>query len=70
MTNNVEESILFLGDKESPLFEWLKSIGESVIQTSEKITPEFIISNKIGFLVSYGYRHIVLLQMELDKCSV
>jgi len=59
MKNNVGESILFLGDKESPLFEWLKNIGESVIQTSEIITPEFIISNKIGFLVSYGYRHIL-----------
>jgi len=59
MTNNVEENILFLGEKESPLFDWLKSTGESVIQTSEKITPEFFISNKIRFLVSYGYRHIL-----------
>jgi methionyl-tRNA formyltransferase len=59
MTNTVEENILFLGDKESPLFEWLKSIGELVIQTSEKISPEFINTNNVGFLVSYGYRHIL-----------
>jgi methionyl-tRNA formyltransferase len=59
MTNRAEKNILFLGDKESPLLKWLKSIGESVIQTSEKITPEFIDSNSIGFLVSYGYRHIL-----------
>ena len=59
MTSNGKKSILFLGDRESPLFEWLKSLGESVIQTSEKITPEFIDSNCIIFLVSYGYRHIL-----------
>ena len=37
----MENKILFLGDKESPLLEWLLSIGEFVIQTSEKITPKF-----------------------------
>jgi len=59
MINISEEVILFLGPMESPLFERLKSNGESVIQTSDKITPEFITSNKISFLVSYGYRHIL-----------
>lgn len=59
MTNNAEKNILFLGDKESPLLEWLHSIGESVIQTYEKITPDFIDHNNIRFLVSYGYRHIL-----------
>ena len=59
MTSNSDITILFLGDKESPIFDWLKSIEESVIQTSEKITPEFITSNKVDFLISYGYRHIL-----------
>lgn len=59
MINTAKEVILFLGPMESPLFEWLKSNGESVIQTSDKITPEFITSNKVSFLVSYGYRHIL-----------
>lgn len=54
MINITEEVILFLGPMESPLFEWLKSNGESVIQTSDIITPEFITSNKVSFLVSYG----------------
>ena len=59
MINVTEEVILFLGSIDSPLFEWLQSNGESVIQISEKVTPEFITSNKISFLVSYGYRHIL-----------
>ena len=59
MTNGAERNILFLGDKGSPLLEWLQSRGESVIQTSEKITPDFILSNSIELLVSYGYRHIL-----------
>ena len=56
---NINGNILFLGDENSPLLEWLKSIGESVIQTSEKLTVEYIHDNNIGFLVSYGYRHIL-----------
>lgn len=59
MADIEKEVTLFLGAKDSLLLEWLNSIGESVIQTSEKITPEFITSNKISFLVSYGYRHIL-----------
>jgi methionyl-tRNA formyltransferase len=56
---NINGNILFLGDENSPLLEWLKSIGESVIQTSEKLTVEYIHNNNIEFLVSYGYRHIL-----------
>lgn len=51
---NAEEVILFLGPIESPLFEWLKNNGESVIQTSDKITPEFIISNKVDYCYTNG----------------
>lgn len=32
---------------------------DSVIHTAEAITPEFLRSNKIDFLVSYGYRHLI-----------
>ncbi len=55
----VEQKILFLGDKNSPVLDWLINVGETVIQTSDKITPKFINSNIIRFLVSYGYRHIL-----------
>jgi methionyl-tRNA formyltransferase len=57
--NRTNQNILFLGDKDSPLLEWLKRHEKSIIHTSEKITPEFIISNRIELLVSYGYRHIL-----------
>ena len=59
MTNSVEKNILLLGGNESPLLEWLKGLGEPVIQTSDKITPEFIYSNSIELIISYGYRHII-----------
>ena len=51
--------ILFLGDRDNPILEWLIKIGENVIQTSEKITPEYVNFNEIDFIVSYGYRHIL-----------
>ena len=51
--------ILFLGDRDNPMLEWLIKIGENVIQTSEKITPEYVNFHEIDFIVSYGYRHIL-----------
>ncbi|MCF6345033.1 MAG: hypothetical protein L3J00_01035 [Thiomicrorhabdus sp.] len=55
-TNNV---ILFLGDQDSSLLEWLKRREASVIYTSEKITADFIKRHDIQFLISYGYRYIL-----------
>ncbi|MCP4097559.1 MAG: formyl transferase [Planctomycetaceae bacterium] len=52
-------NILFLGDKNSPLLRWLIGTGESVIQTTETIESSFIPNNKVSFLISYGYRHII-----------
>ena len=59
MVNSAKQNVLFLGDKDSPLLKWLKNHEESVIQTTEKITPDFITSNSIELLISYGYRHIL-----------
>lgn len=59
MTNIAEKVILFLGPIESPIFKWLKNNGESIIQTSDKITPAFITFNKVSFLISHGYCHIL-----------
>lgn len=56
---NAKKHILFLGDKDSPLLKWLKNRGELVIQTEKTISPETIDVEKIGFLISYGYRHII-----------
>ncbi len=50
---------MFLGEINSPLFIWLSKQEKSVIQTSDKITAEFIDRNNVEFLVSYGYRHIL-----------
>ena len=59
MNKNKSTTILFLGDRESPLLFWLSELGYTVVQTGEKIDPEYIKCHKIDFLVSYGYRHII-----------
>lgn len=64
---NEEMKILFLGRSDSPVLEWLVSIGESVIQNSDKITSEFIYSHQINFIISYGYKHILKKEI-LDLC--
>ena len=56
---NKDEKILFLGPKDSELFEWLKNKNENVIGTFEKISPEFIDENNISLIISYGYRNII-----------
>ena len=56
---HTKNNILFLGDKESPLLEWLKGVEKSVIQTSGKITADFIKMHEVQFLISYGYRYIL-----------
>jgi methionyl-tRNA formyltransferase len=51
--------VLFLGDKENKLITFLKSCGEDVLNTSEKIDPGFLLEHQVEFVVSYGYRHII-----------
>ena len=51
--------ILFLGKPLSPVFKWLEKRGEDIIQTDGIINKDFIINNKINFLISYGYKHIL-----------
>lgn len=55
----ISSNILFLGDCNDPLFHWLRSCGEAVVQSTELITPNIIVEHRAGFLVSYGYRHII-----------
>jgi methionyl-tRNA formyltransferase len=54
-----KQRLLFLGPETSPLFEWLQQQGEDVLQTSEKIDPQYVEDRQIWFLISYGYRHII-----------
>ncbi|MCD6201273.1 MAG: hypothetical protein J7K46_05630 [Bacteroidales bacterium] len=51
--------VLFLGYKDSPLIEFIKSQGDECLICSDKIMPDYIKYNEIDFLVSYGYRHII-----------
>jgi methionyl-tRNA formyltransferase len=52
--------VLFLGPPDSPLLKWLKDIeGGAVLQTTERITPEYLADNGITHLISYGYRYIL-----------
>jgi len=51
--------VLFLGYSDSPLINFIKNNGDEVIVTEEKINASFIKKNKIDFVVSYGYRHLI-----------
>lgn len=51
--------ILFLGYTDSPLINYLRSLGDEVLINNDKVSPVFIKENGIEFIVSYGYRHII-----------
>jgi methionyl-tRNA formyltransferase len=51
--------VLFLGPPDPELTDWIEHRGNPVIRTTEKITPGFIDQNRICFIVSCGYRHIL-----------
>jgi len=53
------QKTLFLGEATSPVYAYLCKMDEQVVQTVEEIVAQFIQRNNIGFLVSYGYRHII-----------
>lgn len=52
-------TILFLGSGKSPLLEWLIQEGETVRQTLDEVTVDFVTKLRVSFLVSYNYRRIV-----------
>ncbi|MGI9258179.1 MAG: formyltransferase family protein [Gammaproteobacteria bacterium] len=53
------DAILFLGPSDSSLLDWLRVSERRIVQTAEMIDHDFITANRIAFLVSYGYRHIL-----------
>ncbi|MCW8863848.1 MAG: formyltransferase family protein [Colwellia sp.] len=59
ITTQKSNAILFLGDSQSPLLHWLAEQESNLIQTSDKITADFIKTNNIQCIISYGYRHII-----------
>ncbi len=53
--------LLLLGGNEHSieLLEWLKSIGEEVIYTEEKVNLELVKKINPDFIISYNYKHII-----------
>jgi methionyl-tRNA formyltransferase len=51
--------ILFLGSTDSPLIEWLVSVGEEVIPTMNPIDVTILEASRPDFVICYGYRHII-----------
>ena len=55
----MKKNILFLGDSDNELIQFIKSSDCNVIQTQNKININFLLDNDIDFVVSYGYRYII-----------
>jgi len=55
----MKKNILFLGDNDNKLIQFIKSSDCNVIQTQNKININFLLDNDIDFVVSYGYRYII-----------
>ena len=53
------KNILFLGNKNSTLIDFIENSGCKVIQTQSRIDVNFLLDNNIDFVVSYGYRYII-----------
>lgn len=58
-------NILFLGSPDNPLIPYLKKDFQ-VFDTVQPVSPQSIDNMNIGFVVSYGYRHILKKEF-LDK---
>ncbi|HAJ27437.1 MAG TPA: UDP-4-amino-4,6-dideoxy-N-acetyl-beta-L-altrosamine N-acetyltransferase [Syntrophus sp. (in: bacteria)] len=52
-------NLLLLGPPNVTLREYLLRDGHAVIEMEDPIDTEFIKKNKIDFMISYGYRHII-----------
>lgn len=51
--------VLFLGPSVSPLLDYLRSVEDEVLNTTDPIHLDFLNANSPDFIVSYGYRHIL-----------
>lgn len=52
-------NILYLGPWNDALIAFLSSGGDHIIHKEHKIGMDDIITNKIEFIISYGYRYII-----------
>lgn len=58
--------ILLLGPYRTEMVEFLTSFGDEVYYTQEPLTTESEYFDKIDFIISYGYRHILTKEI-LDR---
>ena len=54
-------NVLVLRNIFTPVADTIRKHGDNVVENSELIDLEFLKKNKIEFIVSHGYRHIVKL---------
>jgi methionyl-tRNA formyltransferase len=52
-------NISFLGPPDSPALKFLKASERDVVHTMDPVDEEFLDRNRVEFLVSHGYRHII-----------
>lgn len=51
--------VLLLGPKDSPLIEIIRESSCEVLEYVKKFDRSLLITEKVGFVVSYRYRHII-----------
>jgi len=51
--------VLFLGNENSPLLEFLRNSGETIVTASDKIDLNYLDSIAPDLIVSYGFQHII-----------
>jgi methionyl-tRNA formyltransferase len=56
-------NVLFLGNVDNPVAKWLHEKGNHVVSTERPITIDMITFLKPDIIVSYGYRHIIPLDI-------
>lgn len=52
-------NILYLGPKREGFISKLKIFGDNFVILENKLSADFVISNKIDLIISYGYRYII-----------
>jgi len=52
-------NIIFLGEPDSPLIQYLQNGGDEIVVAADKIDMSFLDLHHPEFIISYGYRHIL-----------
>ncbi|WP_431029191.1 formyltransferase family protein [Lysinibacillus sp. LZ02] len=52
-------NILYLGPKREEFINKLKLFGDNFVVLDNKLSTDFVISNKFDLVISYGYRYII-----------